>query len=54
MHALRGAKKRHCIFKHDVVCNASFHVYRFLCLFLNVFLFNSLLNNVKAETVEIF
>ena len=29
-------------------------VHRFLCLFLNVFLFNSLLNNVKAETVEIY
>ena len=35
-------------FKHDVVCNAYLHW--FLCLFLNMFMFNCLLNNVKAET----
>ena len=44
---MRAVKKKLLeiyFFKHD----ASLH--RFLCLFLNMFMFNSLLNNLKAET----
>ena len=41
-------QKYYSIFKHDVVCNAYLHW--FLCLFLNMLMFNCLLNNVKAET----
>ena len=36
------------LFRHDVVCNA--YLLWFLCLFLNMLMFNCLLNNVKAET----
>ena len=43
--------KFYSIFEHDVVCNAKLH--RFLCLFLNMIMFNCLLNNEKAETNKI-
>ena len=35
-------------FKHNFVCNAYLHW--FFCLFLNMLMFNCLLNNVKAES----
>ena len=47
-----GSQNCYSIFKYDVVCNALLRVRRFLsclCLFSNMFKFNSLLNNVRNK-----
>ena len=54
MCARWDAKKATLFFKHDVVCNALFHLHRFFVFIFKTCLCSTLLNNVKVETDEIY